>query len=328
MAWQSDERTICQRKFSKDFMFSLCAGLFLANLDNYSTDDREREDNDQTQSPFSSEQPPVRLQMNAKRTPYTVAGTAKGLDLDALKKPWRRAGADISDYFNYGFDEESWNAYCKKQTKLHAANIELCTKIRKGHDRNREELCCADSFSGSSSIPASRKSTASTDATEGRSRSSRRVEGWQCLTDKGNSTQVITEMSAQEDRITSYHLTPPSNVYTHPPSFPYRREPNHPSPSTALDSGHAKRFKGSSASQYPLPSGLSSLIPRTTVSKACASYAWQKKCDTGRGRSRERGHDKTSKRGRNRETESYSSRNRWTHKECTRELRIHIIELF
>lgn len=38
-------------------------------------------------------------------------------------------GANISDYFNYGFDEESWNTYCKKQAKLHTVNRKLYTKI-------------------------------------------------------------------------------------------------------------------------------------------------------------------------------------------------------
>lgn len=41
------------------------------------------------------------------------------LDLEELKdKPWRAPGADISDYFNYGFDELTWSAYCHKQDKL------------------------------------------------------------------------------------------------------------------------------------------------------------------------------------------------------------------
>lgn len=38
-------------------------------------------------------------------------------------------GADISDYFNYGFDEESWSTFCKKQSKLRAANRKLYAKI-------------------------------------------------------------------------------------------------------------------------------------------------------------------------------------------------------
>ncbi|XP_068664217.1 FIP1[V]-like protein isoform X2 [Aristolochia californica] len=28
-------------------------------------------------------------------------------------KPWRRPGVDITDFFNFGLDEESWKAYCK-----------------------------------------------------------------------------------------------------------------------------------------------------------------------------------------------------------------------
>lgn len=33
-------------------------------------------------------------------------------------KPWRRPGSDISDYFNYGFDEFTWASYCLKQQDL------------------------------------------------------------------------------------------------------------------------------------------------------------------------------------------------------------------
>ncbi|KAM7539890.1 hypothetical protein Aperf_G00000032338 [Anoplocephala perfoliata] len=30
-------------------------------------------------------------------------------------KPWKRPGADITDYFNYGFTEDTWMQYCEKQ---------------------------------------------------------------------------------------------------------------------------------------------------------------------------------------------------------------------
>lgn len=33
-------------------------------------------------------------------------------------KPWRKPGADISDYFNYGFDEFTWASYCLKQQQM------------------------------------------------------------------------------------------------------------------------------------------------------------------------------------------------------------------
>lgn len=33
-------------------------------------------------------------------------------------KPWRKPGADISDYFNYGFNEETWFKYCERQKRM------------------------------------------------------------------------------------------------------------------------------------------------------------------------------------------------------------------
>ncbi|CAG5108745.1 Oidioi.mRNA.OKI2018_I69.chr1.g3934.t1.cds [Oikopleura dioica] len=38
---------------------------------------------------------------------------------DALTdKPWQKPGADLSDYFNYGFEETSWRKYSEKQRTL------------------------------------------------------------------------------------------------------------------------------------------------------------------------------------------------------------------
>lgn len=43
------------------------------------------------------------------------------LDLAQMEdRPWRKPGADITDYFNYGFTEETWNLYCERQKKLRA----------------------------------------------------------------------------------------------------------------------------------------------------------------------------------------------------------------
>ncbi|KEF54087.1 uncharacterized protein A1O9_09882 [Exophiala aquamarina CBS 119918] len=33
-------------------------------------------------------------------------------------KPWRKPGADTTDYFNYGFDEFTWASYCLKQQTM------------------------------------------------------------------------------------------------------------------------------------------------------------------------------------------------------------------
>ncbi|KAL8958976.1 MAG: hypothetical protein Q9193_004074 [Seirophora villosa] len=44
------------------------------------------------------------------------------VDMDADftedEKPWRRPGTDMTDYFNYGFDEFTWASYCLKQDTL------------------------------------------------------------------------------------------------------------------------------------------------------------------------------------------------------------------
>lgn len=39
-------------------------------------------------------------------------------DLTEHDKPWRRPGTDVSDYFNYGFDEFTWALYASKQESL------------------------------------------------------------------------------------------------------------------------------------------------------------------------------------------------------------------
>jgi len=50
----------------------------------------------------------------------TVNGqTAVEVDLDSLdEKPWKKPGADITDYFNYGFTEETWAAYSNRQRRM------------------------------------------------------------------------------------------------------------------------------------------------------------------------------------------------------------------
>ena len=40
------------------------------------------------------------------------------LDFPEDDKPWRRPGTDMTDYFNYDFDEFTWASYCLKQETL------------------------------------------------------------------------------------------------------------------------------------------------------------------------------------------------------------------
>ena len=40
-------------------------------------------------------------------------------DLESFEdRPWRKPGADMTDYFNYGFNEVTWRAYCSKQRTI------------------------------------------------------------------------------------------------------------------------------------------------------------------------------------------------------------------
>nr|BAN20961.1 conserved hypothetical protein [Riptortus pedestris] len=64
---------------------------------------------------------------------FESIGTINGVpahefSIDALEdKPWRKPGADITDYFNYGFNEETWRAYCErqKQMRIHESGVGL-----------------------------------------------------------------------------------------------------------------------------------------------------------------------------------------------------------
>ncbi|XP_019873717.1 pre-mRNA 3'-end-processing factor FIP1 [Aethina tumida] len=55
---------------------------------------------------------------------FEQIGTINGVpaneyNLDSLEdKPWRKPGADITDYFNYGFNEDTWKAYCERQKRI------------------------------------------------------------------------------------------------------------------------------------------------------------------------------------------------------------------
>nr|XP_056715714.1 pre-mRNA 3'-end-processing factor FIP1-like [Euleptes europaea] len=81
-----------------------------------------------------------------------AAGNISGLpvievDLESFEdKPWRKPGADLSDYFNYGFNEETWKAYCEKQRRLQLGlepsapvNTENKIMVQQGRTGNTEK---------------------------------------------------------------------------------------------------------------------------------------------------------------------------------------------
>ncbi|XP_045067023.1 pre-mRNA 3'-end-processing factor FIP1 isoform X3 [Coregonus clupeaformis] len=109
---------------------------------------------------------PVNLNIKtAGARPYgTVGNKLKGVDLEAPgningvpvlevdmesfeEKPWRKPGADLSDYFNYGFNEDTWKAYCDKQKRLRmgleVVNISSTTSkitVQQGRTGNEKEV--------------------------------------------------------------------------------------------------------------------------------------------------------------------------------------------
>lgn len=42
------------------------------------------------------------------------------VDIDGFEeKPWKYPGADTSDYFNFGLNDDSWRDYCKQLVTIH-----------------------------------------------------------------------------------------------------------------------------------------------------------------------------------------------------------------
>ncbi|UXI23368.1 MEF2BNB-like protein [Sarcoptes scabiei] len=45
------------------------------------------------------------------------------VSIDSIEdKPWCKPGSDITDYFNYGFNEETWKVYCERQKRIRSMN--------------------------------------------------------------------------------------------------------------------------------------------------------------------------------------------------------------
>ncbi|XP_051940239.1 pre-mRNA 3'-end-processing factor FIP1 isoform X1 [Hippocampus zosterae] len=110
--------------------------------------------------------PPVNLNIKTpgSRSYGQVTTKVKGVDLEAPgningvpvlevdmesfeEKPWRKPGADLSDYFNYGFNEDTWKAYCEKQKRLRMG-LEVSTvgsatskiTVQQGRTGNEKEI--------------------------------------------------------------------------------------------------------------------------------------------------------------------------------------------
>lgn len=50
--------------------------------------------------------------------------TAFDIDIDEVEEyPWRQANTDLTNYFNFGFNEATWTDYCERQLRLRYLSI-------------------------------------------------------------------------------------------------------------------------------------------------------------------------------------------------------------
>ncbi|XP_043970807.1 pre-mRNA 3'-end-processing factor FIP1 isoform X1 [Gambusia affinis] len=226
--------------------------------------------------------PPVNL--NIKTTgsrPYgQVTTKVKGVDLDAPgningvpvlevdmesfeEKPWRKPGADLSDYFNYGFNEDTWKAYCEKQKRLRMG-LEVSTigsvtskiSVQQGRTGNEKDVSSLSVHTSKTDFTSpvslyksavsqiTRKTSGTIDVIGGQTATISRVEGRRRHNLEGNNIQVISEHSTSEAepapaKIPTFFppgplppnippppfLPPPPNVSTAPPLIPPPRLP-------------------------------------------------------------------------------------------------------
>lgn len=80
-------------------------------------------------------------------------------DLNENDKPWRRPGTDISDYFNYGFDEFTWALYASKQETLRSEYNQ--DKVAQNNKKMFEDMNMMMAMGGMPGMPGMPGMTAS-----------------------------------------------------------------------------------------------------------------------------------------------------------------------
>ena len=74
--------------------------------------------------------PPTEVQYDGRTTEEKALGpppmTIYQVDIESLPEtPWRRPGANLSDWFNYGFDEQTWAKWCAKKLSMDQTRQDL-----------------------------------------------------------------------------------------------------------------------------------------------------------------------------------------------------------
>ncbi|XP_047230531.1 pre-mRNA 3'-end-processing factor FIP1 [Girardinichthys multiradiatus] len=212
------------------------------------------------------------------------------------EKPWRKSGADISDYFNYGFNEESWKTYCRKYAKLQAFQTQHIAKVMRERAKYEEVVSCAPSTSGRPSKKSSRQRKASSTGRGGKAGSRRREKERPCCTNAAKDTQVVAEISHKKNNVANYDLPRSINAdtvfsFVPPPSslFQYYQSV---SPISMQGRDNLGNTDEPSTSMYPyLVGNMATDSTMIDAAKAWECYIKQKH-DRDRDRSTEHGCDK------------------------------------
>lgn len=178
-------------------------------------------------------QAPGKFSIDEFESVGTIAGQqAHEFSIDSLEeKPWRKPGADITDYFNYGFNEDTWRAYCErqKQMRLNESGVGLSSLSANLGNSNSGANRVAGSNDGnfgqggfmrrSGGPPPFRKVTGHIDVIGSNGLSSRR-DGFDHNTKsiipaKENVIQVMTAERREYSRVQGMP----------PPGFPMNNEP-------------------------------------------------------------------------------------------------------
>lgn len=310
---------------------------------------------------------PVNLNIKTGGRVYGSTGTkVKGVDLDAPgsingvpllevdldsfeDKPWRKPGADLSDYFNYGFNEDTWKAYCEKQKRirmgLEVIPVTSTTNkitVQQGRTGNSEKEAALPSTKAEftsppslfkTGLPPSRRLPGAIDVI-GQTITISRVEGRRRANENSN-IQVLSERSATEvDNNFSKpppffppgappthlppppFLPPPPTVSTAPPLIPppgFPPPPGAPPPSLipTIESGHSSGYDSRSARAFPYGNVA---FPHLTGS----APSWPSLVDTTkqwdyyarREKDRDRDRDRDRERDRDRDRERERTRER------------------
>ncbi|XP_056621183.1 pre-mRNA 3'-end-processing factor FIP1 isoform X2 [Triplophysa dalaica] len=261
----------------------------------------------------------------------SVSGSkSRGLEVDAEgnlleatgetfeEKAWRKPGADLSDYFNYGFNEDTWKVYCDKQRRLRM-NLEI---LSLGSSNKIMVHPNPSDLSELSSV-LSRKSNGSINVIGGQTGTISRVEGRRRHSADENNIQVVSEQSS-DTKLPSPKLLPffppnippppfpPPSISTAPPLIPppppgFSLPPGAPPP--LIPSGRlVGGYDGRSAPPFPFPPGV--YPPPVGMGSWPVAMDSSKPWEYYGHHHKEREREKTREKGRERERERYREADR------------------